>query len=241
MIEALAQAAAILAYRTLGSRQRDHRPVRRHRQRALPPAGRARRPAAARSRRDPAWSAASASSPRARMVGDEVAAEAELLAASRPRRRRLSARWRASTRPRWSIPARELADDVEVGPYSVDRPGRDDRRRARSSARTSSSPAARRSARATGSSSSRRSATSRRTASTAASRRPRRSATTTSFREFVTIHAGTAQDRGDTAIGNGNLFLAYTHVAHDCVDRQLHDVLQQRADRRPRDDRRLGR
>jgi UDP-N-acetylglucosamine acyltransferase len=37
------------------------------------------------------------------------------------------------------------------------------------------------------------------------------------FREFISIHAGTAQDRGDTAIGNGNLFLAYTHVAHDCV------------------------
>lgn len=37
------------------------------------------------------------------------------------------------------------------------------------------------------------------------------------FREFVSIHAGTAQDRGDTAIGSGNLFLAYTHVAHDCV------------------------
>ncbi len=37
------------------------------------------------------------------------------------------------------------------------------------------------------------------------------------FREFVTIHAGTVQDRGDTAIGDGNLFLAYTHVAHDCV------------------------
>lgn len=37
------------------------------------------------------------------------------------------------------------------------------------------------------------------------------------FRECVTIHAGTAQDRGDTQIGNGNLFLAYTHVAHDCV------------------------
>jgi UDP-N-acetylglucosamine acyltransferase len=37
------------------------------------------------------------------------------------------------------------------------------------------------------------------------------------FREFVTVHAGTVQDRGDTAIGNGNLFLAYTHVAHDCV------------------------
>jgi len=37
------------------------------------------------------------------------------------------------------------------------------------------------------------------------------------FRECVTIHAGTAQDRGDTTIGNNNLFLAYTHVAHDCV------------------------
>jgi UDP-N-acetylglucosamine acyltransferase len=37
------------------------------------------------------------------------------------------------------------------------------------------------------------------------------------FREFVTIHAGTVQDRGDTAIGDRNLFLAYTHVAHDCV------------------------
>ena len=37
------------------------------------------------------------------------------------------------------------------------------------------------------------------------------------FREFVTVNAGTAQDRGDTRIGNGNLFLAYTHVAHDCV------------------------
>ena len=37
------------------------------------------------------------------------------------------------------------------------------------------------------------------------------------FREFMTINAGTAQDRGDTRIGNANLFLAYTHVAHDCV------------------------
>ncbi|MBS0318990.1 MAG: acyl-ACP--UDP-N-acetylglucosamine O-acyltransferase [Proteobacteria bacterium] len=37
------------------------------------------------------------------------------------------------------------------------------------------------------------------------------------FREFVTVNAGTAQDRGDTRIGDGNWFLAYTHVAHDCV------------------------
>ncbi|MEO6749758.1 MAG: acyl-ACP--UDP-N-acetylglucosamine O-acyltransferase [Casimicrobiaceae bacterium] len=37
------------------------------------------------------------------------------------------------------------------------------------------------------------------------------------FREFVSVHSGTAQDRGDTRIGDGNWFLAYTHVAHDCV------------------------
>ena len=37
------------------------------------------------------------------------------------------------------------------------------------------------------------------------------------IREFVTIHAGTAQDRGVTTIGNGNWLLAYSHVAHDCV------------------------
>ena len=36
-------------------------------------------------------------------------------------------------------------------------------------------------------------------------------------REFVTIHAGTALDRGTTTIGDRNLFLAYTHVAHDCL------------------------
>jgi len=36
-------------------------------------------------------------------------------------------------------------------------------------------------------------------------------------REFVSIHAGTVQDRGETTIGNGNWFLAYTHIAHDCV------------------------
>ena len=37
------------------------------------------------------------------------------------------------------------------------------------------------------------------------------------IREFVTIHAGTAQDRGVTTIGDGNWLLAYTHIAHDCV------------------------
>jgi UDP-N-acetylglucosamine acyltransferase len=35
-------------------------------------------------------------------------------------------------------------------------------------------------------------------------------------RECATLHRGTAQDAGITRIGNGNLFMAYTHVAHDC-------------------------
>ncbi len=37
------------------------------------------------------------------------------------------------------------------------------------------------------------------------------------FREFVTIHRGTSLGGGRTAIGNSNLFMAYTHVAHDCI------------------------
>jgi UDP-N-acetylglucosamine acyltransferase len=35
-------------------------------------------------------------------------------------------------------------------------------------------------------------------------------------REGATIHRGTVQDAGVTCIGNDNLFMAYTHVAHDC-------------------------
>lgn len=37
------------------------------------------------------------------------------------------------------------------------------------------------------------------------------------IREYVTMHRGTAQDTGTTRIGDDNLFMAYTHVAHDCV------------------------
>lgn len=37
------------------------------------------------------------------------------------------------------------------------------------------------------------------------------------IREGVTIHRGTSQDRGITKIGNDNLFMAYVHIAHDCV------------------------
>ena len=36
------------------------------------------------------------------------------------------------------------------------------------------------------------------------------------IREGVTIHRGTAQEKGITKIGNRNLLLAYSHVAHDC-------------------------
>ncbi|TDB02664.1 acyl-ACP--UDP-N-acetylglucosamine O-acyltransferase [Halomonas marinisediminis] len=36
-------------------------------------------------------------------------------------------------------------------------------------------------------------------------------------REGVTLHRGTIQDRGETTIGSRNLFMAYVHVGHDCV------------------------
>lgn len=37
------------------------------------------------------------------------------------------------------------------------------------------------------------------------------------IREYCTMHRGTVQDQGVTRVGNHNLFMAYTHVAHDCV------------------------
>ena len=37
------------------------------------------------------------------------------------------------------------------------------------------------------------------------------------FREGVTVHRGTVQDRGETVIGDDNLFMAYVHIGHDCV------------------------
>ena len=37
------------------------------------------------------------------------------------------------------------------------------------------------------------------------------------FREFVTIHRGTRGGGGLTRIGDDNVFMAYAHVAHDCV------------------------
>ena len=37
------------------------------------------------------------------------------------------------------------------------------------------------------------------------------------IREFTSMHRGTIQDHSVTQIGNDNLFMAYTHVAHDCI------------------------
>ncbi len=37
------------------------------------------------------------------------------------------------------------------------------------------------------------------------------------FREFVTIHRGTPGGGGVTRIGNDCLFMAYVHIAHDCM------------------------
>ncbi|MBY0544772.1 MAG: acyl-ACP--UDP-N-acetylglucosamine O-acyltransferase [Gammaproteobacteria bacterium] len=37
------------------------------------------------------------------------------------------------------------------------------------------------------------------------------------IREFVTINRGTEVGGGITKIGNNNLFMAYVHIAHDCI------------------------
>ena len=37
------------------------------------------------------------------------------------------------------------------------------------------------------------------------------------FREFMTAHRGTVTGHEETVIGDDNLFMAYSHVAHDCV------------------------
>lgn len=37
------------------------------------------------------------------------------------------------------------------------------------------------------------------------------------IREFATIHRGTVTGHAETVVGNNNLLMAYSHVAHDCV------------------------
>jgi UDP-N-acetylglucosamine acyltransferase len=36
------------------------------------------------------------------------------------------------------------------------------------------------------------------------------------IREFATLHRATTADTGSTIVGDGNMFMAYSHVAHDC-------------------------
>ncbi len=36
------------------------------------------------------------------------------------------------------------------------------------------------------------------------------------IREYVSIHRGTTNGGGKTVIGNGNMIMAYSHIAHDC-------------------------
>lgn len=36
------------------------------------------------------------------------------------------------------------------------------------------------------------------------------------IREYCTVNRGTAQDRGETTVGNDNWIMAYCHIAHDC-------------------------
>jgi UDP-N-acetylglucosamine acyltransferase len=37
------------------------------------------------------------------------------------------------------------------------------------------------------------------------------------IREYVSIHRGTAEGAGETLIGNENMLMAYSHIAHDCL------------------------
>ena len=37
------------------------------------------------------------------------------------------------------------------------------------------------------------------------------------IREYVSIHRGTVTGHGVTTVGSGNLIMAYSHIAHDCV------------------------
>lgn len=40
------------------------------------------------------------------------------------------------------------------------------------------------------------------------------------IREFTTLNRGTTEGGGVTSVGNDNLFMAYSHLAHDCI---IHD------------------
>ena len=58
------------------------------------------------------------------------------------------------------------------------------------------------------------------------------------IREGVTMHVGTDTSRGETMVGDNGNFLAYTHVAHDCIVGKQRHLRQRRHARRPLRDRR---
>ena len=159
-------------------------------------------------------------------------------------------------------PAAELDPSVRVGSVCDHRRRRADRRRldrGRACGDRGSGPHR---LATTASIRSARSAASRRTRSTPASGPRLEIGDDNTFREYVTINRGTAQDVGVTRVGDDNWIMAYVHIAHDCqvgshtilantvnlaghvVDRRLGDPwrLHRRApvlqDRRPRHDRR---
>lgn len=37
------------------------------------------------------------------------------------------------------------------------------------------------------------------------------------IREYCSVHRGTVSGRGETTIGSNNMFMAYSHIAHDCI------------------------
>src|SRR5512140_350400 len=37
------------------------------------------------------------------------------------------------------------------------------------------------------------------------------------IREFVTMHLGSPSGSGKTLVGNNNMFMSYSHIAHDCI------------------------
>ena len=185
---------------------------------------------------------ASSSSRRARTVGDELAVEAELMCTMRTVELSGGARWRTSTRPRSSSPAPSWPTTVSVGPYSVDR-----RRTCAIGAGTTIGPHCVIEGRTTIGRDNRifQFCSHRRgAAGQEVRRRAHRSCEIgdrNTIREFCTFNLGTAQDAGVTRIGNDNWIMAYVHIAHDCQVGN-HTIFANNAHaRRPRAPRRLGR
>ncbi len=114
-------------------------------------------------------------------------------------------------------PAAELGDGVRVGPFAVIGPRVEIGEGTEIGAARLRSTARRRSAARTGSIPTPAiGMATRRTSSSPASETRLEIGDRNQLREFVTVHRGTAKGGGVTRIGSDNLFMVYTHVAHDC-------------------------